>query len=487
MFHLLCLILIMSSLLGFNPFESEITCLHPQIILNPHFADLVAQFGNYVLKGEFFHIDTRYDFTPFKVHNFNPGFYNANKHNVTLNDIGDCYIVDMSTGDVFPMYFIVPCGKCLVCNDLKISSFVRRCQYESQMYNCPPIHVTLTYDEAHLPDDLSVNLRHIQLWKKRVCTMLEQLYFGRGLRFSTSAEYGHINKKRPHYHVLIWNCKPNEIFTYQLLHDLMYKCWYEEGDIAWVSMCRKSFFTFSPVTLDYIPKGCTRSLRDMGKTMVQAFGYVAKYFYKQDDSDVPPGRKPTFHTFSKSSRLGGIGAPFIDSHAEVMRSRFYKSYQYIDRFSGKVFNMPYDRYLLDRVFPSKYKIVPYKIRECVKFLQRHDGLVPSLSPWVSKVFDVYSQIFPCLVVPHKSHYCYRGRTCCPLVTDKLIHDRYVSSLWKCYDFITGLDPGIVISRDQQRHHFLSLLFREKRIINVNDLKIKLLRYRYRRKFEFSVL
>lgn len=485
---------VMSKLRGFNPFESEIHCLEPQIILNPHFAELVAQYGNYTIKkefvqltGEFVPSTVYYRFTPFQVHTFKPGNFNADKLHVTLQDLDDCYVTDMSTGELFPVYFVVPCGHCLLCQNIKVKSFVRRCQYECQLYDCPPVHVTMTYDDQGLPDDGSVNLRHVQLWKKRVRAALDSLYYGRTLRFAVAAEYGHRNTRRPHYHVIIWNLKPNELFTYEFLHQLMYDCWYDEDDVFGVSMCLKKRFSFSPITTDYIPKGQSKSLAQLGKSMIQAFGYVAKYFYKQDDTDVPPGRKPVFHTFSKSKILGGIGAPFIDKHAECMRSKFYKQYKFADVFTGKVLDMPYDRYLLNRVFPSKYSIVPYKVRKCVQFLQRHDGLVPSLKPWVDIVFSKLSAIFPCFVMHHRAGFCFRARRYCPIVTDKLLHDMYVRSLWDVYDFFAGLDPSDVLLRDHRRKHLLSLLFSDKKVCNVNDEKIKLMRYRHRRVSEFQSL
>lgn len=59
--------------------------------------------------------------------------------------------------------------------------------------------ITLTYDDEHLPDDYSVNVRTFQLFMKRLRKALPHQ-----IRYFACGEYGDTTL-RPHYHALIFN------------------------------------------------------------------------------------------------------------------------------------------------------------------------------------------------------------------------------------------------------------------------------------------
>lgn len=475
----------MSTLKGFNPFESEINCLHPQIILNPKFAELVAVFGNYTLKGNTNHVR----FTSFQVHHFNCSHFNPNYLDLKLKDVEDCYITDYDTGVIYPMYLILPCGKCFICSESKASNFVRRCQYESQCYDCYPVHITLTYDEQHIPFDRSVSLRHIQLWKKRFRQYLDRLMYNRNIRICVAAEYGTKNTRRPHYHVLVWNLKETEVFSYETLRGLAWRAWYDENDLSETPMCHYRRLTFLPVTADYKPKGCRMTLRQMGKSNLQAFSYVAKYFYKSDESSVPPGCKPLFHTMSKSKGVGGIGAPFLLKHKDEMRRLMKKEYLFSDRFSGSLFTVSYDRYVLDYVFPSKYKSVSYKFRKSLNLLFRYGKLVQDviLDPRYCELLEKSSRLYPVFVLEHPNpRWCFRVKRHCDLIGafyPYLVRE----ALSYCYDYIRDLDIDEVLKVDQLRSVLLGKLFQVKKKMNVARRVDSIKTYRSRRKQEFVQL
>lgn len=69
-------------------------------------------------------------------------------------------------------------------------------QYEDNAF------VTLTYDDEHLPVDLSVNPRDTQAWLKRLRARIAPLK----LRFFLVGEYGDTSE-RPHYHVALFGYK----------------------------------------------------------------------------------------------------------------------------------------------------------------------------------------------------------------------------------------------------------------------------------------
>ena len=92
----------------------------------------------------------------------------------------------------------VPCGQCIGCRLERSRQWAVRCVHEASLYenNC---FLTLTYDDAHLPSDLSLNLVHFQNFMKRL-----RKRYGKGIRFFHCGEYGE-NFGRPHYHAIIFN------------------------------------------------------------------------------------------------------------------------------------------------------------------------------------------------------------------------------------------------------------------------------------------
>jgi len=71
-----------------------------------------------------------------------------------------------------------------------------RAVHEAQMHEVNAF-ITLTYDEEHLPKDRSVNVRHWQLFAKKVRQEMGPF------RFLHCGEYGQDNQ-RPHYHACIF-------------------------------------------------------------------------------------------------------------------------------------------------------------------------------------------------------------------------------------------------------------------------------------------
>lgn len=92
----------------------------------------------------------------------------------------------------------LPCGKCIGCRLENARQWAIRCMHESELHddNCM---VTLTYDDEHLPDDHSLRPVDVQLWLKR----LRKRFDDRKIKFFLAGEYGD-EKKRPHYHVLLF-------------------------------------------------------------------------------------------------------------------------------------------------------------------------------------------------------------------------------------------------------------------------------------------
>ena len=98
----------------------------------------------------------------------------------------------------YPEGLEVPCGKCLACRIRSRKEWSLRMLHEMEDHN-DSIFITLTYDDAHIPDHQSLSKHHLQLFFKR----LRKSISPRRLRYFACGEYGD-NTNRPHYHAIIF-------------------------------------------------------------------------------------------------------------------------------------------------------------------------------------------------------------------------------------------------------------------------------------------
>lgn len=97
----------------------------------------------------------------------------------------------------------LPCGKCPECQKDYYTQWATRGSRELARWDSS-VFITLTYDDEHLPGDMSLNKKHIQDFIKRV-----KRYFNSSaenpIRQTYCGEYGEKNG-RPHYHAILYNC-----------------------------------------------------------------------------------------------------------------------------------------------------------------------------------------------------------------------------------------------------------------------------------------
>lgn len=192
----------------------------------------------------------------------------------------------------------LPCGQCIGCRLERSRQWAIRCLHEASMYadNC---FITLTYDDAHLPEDRSLNVRHFQLFMKRL-----RKKFGAKIRFYHCGEYGE-QFGRPHYHACLFNfdfpdkelwkvANGNRIYTSKTLSDL------------WSSDVTGGFCTIGDVTFE-------------------SAAYVARYVMKKITGDRAQEHyvfidETTGEFFRRAaeyttmSRRPGIGRPWLDRY-----------------------------------------------------------------------------------------------------------------------------------------------------------------------------
>lgn len=93
-------------------------------------------------------------------------------------------------------HLTIECGQCLSCRIAKQRGWAVRCANEAQLSkaNC---FLTLTYDEAHIPENRSLRKKDFQDFAKRARKKLGQF------RYLHCGEYG-AETQRPHYHAIVF-------------------------------------------------------------------------------------------------------------------------------------------------------------------------------------------------------------------------------------------------------------------------------------------
>ena len=190
----------------------------------------------------------------------------------------------------------VPCNKCIGCRIERSKQWALRCIHEARLHqkNC---FITLSYNDYHLPKDLSLDKTHFQKFMKRL-----RKKYGDGIRYYQCGEYGEKNG-RPHYHACIFNHDFSDKYLWSVKNGVkLYRS--ESLDKIW----GKGFATVGDVTYE-------------------SAAYVARYIMKKVLGDGAAeyynGKEPEYTTMS---RRPGIGKKFYEkykdniySHDEVVR------------------------------------------------------------------------------------------------------------------------------------------------------------------------
>lgn len=258
----------------------------------------------------------------------------------------------------------IPCGSCIGCRLRRARDWSIRCLHEASLHeeNC---FVTLTYDDAHLPERSSLNVRDWQLFAKRVRKALG------AFRFLQCGEYGP-RSNRPHHHALLFGVDFHDT-------ELLYE---KDG----YRMFR------SPVLSALWGLGANCSV---GALVPETAAYVAGYALKADYGrrryeqyervDTVTGEvysvRPEFITMSRNP---GIGARWYDK---------FKGDLFPDDscvFKGREVPVPtYYWRRLEVEDPSSFSTLK-AVREAER-LQRDDGAAP-LDRWRAKHDDKFTRL-----------------------------------------------------------------------------------------------
>lgn len=362
-----------------------IRCEHPVILYNPYLLHIWQKYNAYVIKGREPQL-----FPPMSSDYIYKFF---NKHSLriqTLVDVQDSYLLNTSTGEISPIYIIVPCGKCLLCKDKKISDWKCRAFCECSTSGNIPYHLTLTFNNENLPFEISK--RDLQLFLKRLRSELSYSGYKEKIKYAACGEYG-AQKSRPHYHLILWNLP--HLTSSELLH-IFEKCW------------NKGFCYLVPCD-------------------AQRIQYVMKYINKKDNA--PKGKCPPFFI---ASRKTAIGYEYLLNNIQFFLQNPSLSFEVCDPFSGKIQRFGIPQYFIRKIYPTISTLVPKDIRDkYVVMATIHNSLVHSRTdyyfphPAVLQVLDKFS------FLPISTYDCYQDSSL--MYADYDIMVKYAMELQK-YDF-----------------------------------------------------
>lgn len=163
----------------------------------------------------------------------------------------------------------IPCGQCIGCRIGKRDAWAFRCYAESQLH-VRNSFVTLTYDDAFLPQYGSLNYSDIQLFHKRMREKLGPF------RFFLCGEYGD-NTSRPHYHGLYFGLSfpdmvkcnsvysKHDVYSSEILSGLWGKGFCSIGEVTFQSARYCATYTTKKVVGELADSHYSRVIPETGE------------------------------------------------------------------------------------------------------------------------------------------------------------------------------------------------------------------------------
>jgi len=178
------------------------------------------------------------------------------------------------------------CGQCLPCRIQRPRIWTHRIILEAAQHK-ENAFVTLTYDDAHCPENGSVDPRHLSLFLKRL-----RGKSARKLRYYACGEYGG-RTQRPHYHIALFNhpsCSHGITRTNPPKSGCCAEC-------------------------NIIADTWGMGIIQLGTLEQQSAQYIAGYVSKKRANTAPPGAHPEF---TRMSLRPGIGTGLMHEVASAL-------------------------------------------------------------------------------------------------------------------------------------------------------------------------
>ena len=213
-----------------------------------------------------------------------------------------------------------PCGKCPPCKKRRTSGWSFRLVKEGERSKSA-LFVTLTYDTEYVPITtngyMTLDLKDLQKFFKRLRKLSNEK-----LKYYAVGEYGS-TKKRPHYHIILYNANPEHI------------------NRAW-ALNNKSIGTYH-----------------IGNVSAASIGYTLKYMSKKSQIPIHTNddRIKEFSVMSK-----GLGSNYLTDNMINWHKNNLEQRMYVPIEDGKKIAMP--RYYKDKMYneQEKDKISKYMVK-----------------------------------------------------------------------------------------------------------------------------
>lgn len=197
----------------------------------------------------------------------------------------------------------IPCNNCVGCKLERSRQWAIRMMHESKFHDQNSF-LTLTYSDQEVPINYGLDLRHLQLFMKRLRKSLPNK-----IRFFACGEYGDL-LGRPHYHAIIFGWDPPDKKLYKVINE---KPHYISEALS--GLWTAGIATTADVTHEsasYVARYCTKKIKT-----ADTFG--ADRYYRLSPID------GAFHQvrpeFAVMSRRPGLGLQYV----ERFKSDFYPS------------------------------------------------------------------------------------------------------------------------------------------------------------------
>lgn len=166
----------------------------------------------------------------------------------------------------------VQCGQCNDCRIAKAREWAIRAMHEAQMH-AKNAFITLTYNEEHLPENGSLDLREWQNFAKRMREAVGPF------RFLHVGEYGAENN-RPHYHALIFGQNFDEDRAVWKECDLTGRRYYRSPKLA--KLWPKGFHDIQDLSREAANYVCQYAVKKIYGTSVKADEEREKRYQRVD-------------------------------------------------------------------------------------------------------------------------------------------------------------------------------------------------------------
>ncbi len=222
----------------------------------------------------------------------------------------------------------LPCGQCIGCRLDKAKEWAARCYHEAAMHK-ENSFITLTYNDQNLPEDRSIDKKHLQNFFKKfrkhirlpgIMPLFDKAmriqyykakwhknygkskvaYAEKPIRYYSCGEYGE-EKNRPHYHIILFGhtFKDQELIHHDAKSVYQNKFKVNNNHSLYTSKLLEQLWAKGFVTI--------------GEVNEQSAGYVARYCTKKITGEMAKehyqGREPEF---ALMSRMPGIGKTWYD-------------------------------------------------------------------------------------------------------------------------------------------------------------------------------